>query len=315
MIVKMNDAIKRYNSSILALDYLNLEVNKGEVVGLLGPNGAGKTTAINAIVGLLDLDEGALSVFGEKQSTKNRALKKRLGLVTQEVTVYEELSAYENLRFFGSLYGLKGELLEARIHEVAKLIGLSERLKDSPKNYSGGMKRRLNIGCALLHKPELIIMDEPTVGIDPQSRNYILEFVKTLAKDTLTSIIYTSHYIEEVQAISDRVYIIDQGHIIASGTVKELIEKMKGDQVTEITVKDPHPKTLEAIKKIPDVKEATLKDGSYQIIIEAGISILDKLLMLVSNETILNVKNEEANLEDVFLMLTGKTLRDGGMHD
>ena len=315
MIVKMNDAIKRYNTNVLALDYLNLEVKEGEVVGLLGPNGAGKTTAINAIVGLLDLDEGDLTVFNETQSTKNRALKKRLGLVTQEVTVYEELSAYENLRFFGSLYGLKGDLLEERIIEVAKLIGLSDRLKDTPKTYSGGMKRRLNIGCALLHKPELIIMDEPTVGIDPQSRNYILEFVKALAKDAKTSIIYTSHYIEEVQAISDRVYIIDQGHIIASGTVKALIEKMKGDQITEITVKHPSEETLEAIKKLPDVKDASLNDLSYQIIIEAGISMLDKLLALVSKETVLNVKNEEANLEDVFLMLTGKTLRDGGSND
>jgi len=315
MIVKINDAIKRYQNDVLALDYLNLEIKKGEVVGLLGPNGAGKTTAINAIVGLLDLDEGELLVFGESQNTKNRPLKKRLGLVTQELTIYEELSAYENLRFFGSLYGLKGEQLEKRIIEVAKLIGLESRLKDVPKHYSGGMKRRLNIGCALLHKPELIIMDEPTVGIDPQSRNYILEFVKALAKDTDTSIIYTSHYIEEVQAISDRVYIIDQGHIIADGTVQSLIEKMKGDQITQITVKSPSKKSVETLKAMPDVKEVSLVENTYQIVLETGVSMLDKLLALLSSETILNVKNDEANLEDVFLMLTGKTLRDGGAHD
>jgi ABC-2 type transport system ATP-binding protein len=315
MIVKMTDAIKRYNEKVLALDYLNLEVNEGEVIGLLGPNGAGKTTAINAIVGLLDLDEGEIVVFGEKQSTKNRLLKKRLGLVTQEITVYEELSAYENLRFFGSLYGLKGDQLESRIIKVAKLIGLEERLKDIPKKYSGGMKRRLNIGCALLHEPELIIMDEPTVGIDPQSRNYILEFVKTLAKNTKTSIIYTSHYIEEVQAISDRVYIIDQGHIIAKGTVKELIQSMKGDQITLISVKNPSNESLEAIKALPDIKEVTLNDDTYQIIIEAGVNMIDKILSILAKETILNVKSEEANLEDVFLMLTGKSLRDGGSND
>ncbi len=315
MIVKMTDAIKRYNEKVLALDYLNLEVNEGEVIGLLGPNGAGKTTAINAIVGLLDLDEGEIVVFGEKQNTKNRLLKKRLGLVTQEITVYEELSAYENLRFFGSLYGLKGDKLESRIDEVAKLIGLEERLKDIPKKYSGGMKRRLNIGCALLHEPELIIMDEPTVGIDPQSRNYILEFVKTLAKNTKTSIIYTSHYIEEVQAISDRVYIIDQGHIIAKGTVKELIQSMKGDQITLVSVKNPSNESLETIKALPDIKEVTLKDDTYQIIIEAGVNMIDKILSILAKETILNVKSEEANLEDVFLMLTGKSLRDGGSND
>ncbi len=315
MVVEMKDAIKRYNGRVLALDYLSLEVNRGEVVGLLGPNGAGKTTAINAIVGLLNLDEGMIKVFGEDQSTKNRPLKKRIGLVTQEVTVYEELSAYENLRFFGSIYGLRGEQLERRIHEVAKLIGLEDRIKDIPKKYSGGMKRRLNIGCALLHEPELIIMDEPTVGIDPQSRNYILEFVKTLAKDANTSIIYTSHYIEEVQAISDKVYIIDQGHIIAKGTVKELISKMKGDQIVSISVKNHNVDSLKSLKALPDVKEVTFDEDTYQIIIEAGASILDKILVLLTKEIITNVNHQEATLEDVFLMLTGKSLRDGGSSD
>ncbi|MFU8786293.1 MAG: ABC transporter ATP-binding protein [Candidatus Izemoplasmataceae bacterium] len=311
MIVHMKDVIKRYQGERLALDYLNLEVKKGEVVGLLGPNGAGKTTAINAIVGLLDIDEGDVIVFGEKQNGKKLSLRSRIGLVTQEVTVYEDLSAYENLRFFGRLYGLKGDKLKQRIAEVAKLIGLTERLHEIPKRYSGGMKRRLNIGCALLHEPELIIMDEPTVGIDPQSRNYILEFVKELAKKTDTSIIYTSHYIEEVQAISDRVYIIDQGHIIAKGTVKELIEKIKGDQVIMIEVKNAKDETVQALKSINDVKEVSLDNNNYQIIAEAGASILDKVLNLLASQVIMNVSNQQANLEDVFLMLTGKSLRDG----
>jgi ABC-2 type transport system ATP-binding protein len=312
MIVHMKDVIKRYQGERLALDYLNLEVKKGEVVGLLGPNGAGKTTAINAIVGLLDIDEGDVIVFGEKQNGKKLSLRSRIGLVTQEVTVYEDLSAYENLRFFGRLYGLKGDKLKQRIAEVAKLIGLTERLHEIPKRYSGGMKRRLNIGCALLHEPELIIMDEPTVGIDPQSRNYILEFVKELAKKTDTSIIYTSHYIEEVQAISDRVYIIDQGHIIAKGTVKELIEKIKGDQVIMIEVKNAKDETVQALKSINDVKEVSLdNNNNYQIIAEAGASILDKVLNLLASQVIMNVSNQQANLEDVFLMLTGKSLRDG----
>ena len=311
MIVNLKDVIKRYQNERLALDYLNFSVQKGEVVGLLGPNGAGKTTAINAIVGLLDIDEGTVEVFGKKQNGKNTELRSRIGLVTQEVTVYEDLSAYENLRFFGKLYGLRGEQLKQRIEEVASLIGLEQRLHEVPKRYSGGMKRRLNIGCALLHEPELIIMDEPTVGIDPQSRNYILEFVKELAKKTDTAIIYTSHYIEEVQAISDRVYIIDQGHIIAKGTVKELIEKIKGDQVISIEVKQGNAELIENLKSISDVKEVHLNDNVYQIITEAGVNVLDKALAILSTQTIVNVQNQQANLEDVFLMLTGKSLRDG----
>ncbi len=311
MIVQMKDVLKRYNGERLALDYLSLNVNKGEVVGLLGPNGAGKTTAINAIVGLLDVDEGQLDVFGKKQNGNNRDLRKRIGLVTQEITVYEDLSAYENLRFFGKLYGLKGDHLEARIEKVAQLIGLSDRLKDLPKRYSGGMKRRLNIGCALLHEPELIIMDEPTVGIDPQSRNYIIEFVKDIAKQSDTAIIYTSHYIEEVQTVSDRVYIIDQGHIIASGTVNELIEKVRGDQLLMIKVKNPNESSVQKLKALDDVKEVHLNHDTYHLVIASDANILDKALSVIKDETFLNIDNQKANLEDVFLMLTGKTLRDG----
>ncbi len=311
MIVKMKDVIKRYQGNTLALDYFDLEVHAGEVVGLLGPNGAGKTTAIKALVGLHEVDGGIVEVFGQAQNGKNRDLRQRIGLVTQEITVYEELSAYENLRFFGRLYGLKGEALEQRIQEVGQRIGLADRLHDIPKKYSGGMKRRLNIGCALLHEPELIIMDEPTVGIDPQSRHYILSFVKDLAKKTNVSIIYTSHYIEEVEAIADRVYIVDQGHIIAHGTTKSLIEQMKGDATMHITVKQGSPATVTKLKALPDVKEVTLQDDTYHVIAHAGAVILDKVLAQLSQETIVHVASEQPTLEDVFLMLTGKSLRDG----
>jgi len=313
MIVKMKDVIKRYGDEVMALDYLNLEIKKGDVVGLLGPNGAGKTTAINIISGLLELDEGEIFVFGEKQTPKNKNVKKKIGLVTQEVTVYEDLSAYENLRFFGSLYGLKGKPLEDKIHEVAELVGITEKLHVIPKKYSGGMKRRLNIGCALLHDPELVILDEPTVGIDPQSRNYILEFIKKLAKEKNTSMIYTSHYIEEVEQISDFVYIIDQGHIIAKGTVKDLISKMKGDQIIDIEVRYPKEETVKSIKALPDVKDVYLEHQTYKIMIETSVNMLDQILQIVAKETVLHIKHNEPNLEDVFLMLTGKHLRDGGV--
>lgn len=311
MIVKLNNVIKRYQNEHLALDHLNFEVNKGEVVGLLGPNGAGKTTAIKSIVGLLDIDEGSIEVFNTQQNGRNKAIRKRIGLVTQEVTIYEDISAYENLLFFGKLYGLRGDFLKQRIEAVSKLIGLENRLKESPKRYSGGMKRRLNIGCALLHEPELIIMDEPTVGIDPQSRNYILEFVKQLAKQSNTAIIYTSHYIEEVEAIADRIYIIDQGHIIAKGTLDQLIAKIKGDNHTKIDVARADEAALSKIKAIADVKEATLKESAYHVVTLPGVNVLNKLLDILAPYNILNVENKQPNLEDVFLMLTGKSLRDG----
>lgn len=311
MIVSMKDVIKRYDGERLALDYLSLDVKAGEVVGLLGPNGAGKTTAISAIVGLLDIDEGIIEVFDKPQNNGNLETRKRIGLVTQEVTVYEDLSAYENLLFFGKLYGLRGERLKSRINTVAKLIGLEGRLHELPKKYSGGMKRRLNIGCALLHEPELIIMDEPTVGIDPQSRNYIIEFVKTLAKEADTAIIYTSHYIEEVEAIADRVYIIDQGHIIAKGTVQSLIESIKGDQRIAIDVKTPNENVLSALEAIDDVVGVRLENKTYHITAAAHADVLDKLLSILATQTIRNVANEQADLEDVFLTLTGKSLRDG----
>ncbi|MGM0436522.1 MAG: ABC transporter ATP-binding protein, partial [Bacillota bacterium] len=226
-------------------------------------------------------------------------------------TIYEDLSAYENLLFFGKLYGLRGDALKKRIETVSKLIGLQERIHDKPSRYSGGMKRRLNIGCALLHEPELIIMDEPTVGIDPQSRNYILDFVKTLAKDSDTAIIYTSHYIEEVEAIADRIFIIDEGHIIAKGTLDELIAKIKGDHHTMISVDTPSKKTLETFKAMDDVKEASLKDSTYHIVTLPGVNVLDALLKTLDEQKILQVYDKQPNLEDVFLMLTGKRLRDG----
>ena len=227
MIIKMEDVMKRFGRN-LALDSFNLEMSKGEVIGLLGPNGAGKTTCIRAIIGLIPVDNGEITVFDELQDGKNRAIKRRIGYVTQELTIYEEMSAMDNLAFFGSLYGLSKEQIARKIPEVAKVIGLEGRLHEQSKQFSGGMKRRLNIGCALMHDPELIIMDEPTVGIDPQSRNFILEFVKELASNG-TSILYTSHYIEEVEAVASRICIMDQGHTIASGTLPELIARIKGD--------------------------------------------------------------------------------------
>lgn len=308
MILKMENVIKRFGNH-LALDYLNLEVKRGEVVGLLGPNGAGKTTCIQTIVGLLPVDEGEITVFHMKQNGKNRDIKRKIGYVTQEITIYEDMTVKENLSFFGNLYGLKKPELETRIQEVAKIIGLEDRIHDRPKHFSGGMKRRLNIGCSLLHQPELLIMDEPTVGIDPQSRNYILEFVKKISSIGV-SVLYTSHYIEEVAAISDRVYIMDQGHVIASGTIPELIGRIQGDSHILVDVAIGDEKKRDELLAIPDIKEVVLNGNQYHIVVAGGVSIIDKIVEILSPLRIMNINSKQPNLEDVFLTLTGKQLRD-----
>lgn len=308
MIIKMEDVMKRFGRN-LALDSFNLEMSKGEVIGLLGPNGAGKTTCIRAIIGLIPVDNGEITVFDELQDGKNRAIKRRIGYVTQELTIYEEMSAMDNLAFFGSLYGLSKEQIARKIPEVAKVIGLEGRLHEQSKQFSGGMKRRLNIGCALMHDPELIIMDEPTVGIDPQSRNFILEFVKELASNG-TSILYTSHYIEEVEAVASRICIMDQGHTIASGTLPELIARIKGDSHILIDVRISSEEKLKELRAIPEIKEAALLDNQYLIVVPGGIIVFDKIIAVLSSQSIVNVNSKQPNLEDVFLTLTGKQLRD-----
>jgi ABC-2 type transport system ATP-binding protein len=309
MILKMENVIKRFNDN-LALDYLSLEVEKGEVIGLLGPNGAGKTTCIKSIIGLLPIDEGEISVFDLKQDGKNKKIRSQIGFVTQEITIYDDMTARENLAFFGSLYGLKKQELENRINEVSKIIGLEERINDRPSQFSGGMKRRLNIGCSILHRPKLLIMDEPTVGIDPQSRNYILDFVKKTASEG-TTVIYTSHYIEEVEAIASRVYIMDQGHVIASGTLQELIGRITGDSHILVDVAIASEVQKEELLAMPDIKEVIIKENQYHIIVPGGVSIIDKIVAVLAPLRIVNVNSKQPNLEDVFLTLTGKQLRDG----
>lgn len=308
MILKMENVIKRFNGN-LALDYLSLDVEEGEVIGLLGPNGAGKTTCIKSIIGLLPVDEGDITVFGIKQDGKNKSIRSQIGFVTQDVTIYEDMTARENLTFFGSLYGLEKQVLKDRTKQVARIIGLEGRLDDRPKNFSGGMKRRLNIGCSILHRPRLLIMDEPTVGIDPQSRNYILDFVKKVAAEG-TTVIYTSHYIEEVEAIASRIYIMDQGHIIASGTLRELIARIKGDSHILVDVRMASEELKEELLKMADIKEVVIKENQYHIIVPGGITIIDKIINVLAPLGVVNVNSKQPNLEDVFLTLTGKQLRD-----
>lgn len=308
-IASMENVVKRFGS-VQALDHVSFEIAEGEVLGLLGPNGAGKTTAIRTLAGLIGADSGQIMLLGRPQDVNNIELKRNIGLVTQEVTVYEELTAEENLRFFGGLYGVKGEELRRRIKETLAFVGLTDHAKKAPGKFSGGMQRRLNIACALIHSPKLLIMDEPTVGIDPQSRNYILESVTHLTKQG-TTVLYTSHYMEEVQAIASRIVIMDSGRVIASGTLEELIGRIQHEETIRITVADGDDALTERFRGIQDVKSVKLNGARYTIVSGAGSGNLNRLLAVAQqSHTITDIETEKPTLEDVFLTLTGKKLRD-----
>jgi len=307
----MKNVVKRYGDT-LALDHLNLNVNEGEILGLLGPNGAGKTTAIRTLCGLIDADSGEATVMGKKQSIKNLEARREIGLVTQEITVFTDLSAIENLRYFGGLYGLKGAELAANVDEMLKFVGLSDRAKKKPGTFSGGMQRRLNIACALVHKPKLVIMDEPTVGIDPQSRNHILESVKDIAKNG-TTVIYTTHYMEEVQAICDRISIMDMGRVITEGTLDELTSRIQHEQKVHLAAVVPSDALTTDLKEIGGVKNVAVNGNYYTITSAADSGNVSRIMEIAGRHGgVTSFSEEKPNLENVFLTLTGKKLRDEG---
>ena len=232
-VIEVKGLRKKYKNNE-ALKGLNFDLYKGEILGILGPNGAGKSTTINILSTILKKDGGEILYFGEPINEMNiNKIKAKLGIVPQDVAVFEDISAYKNLTFFGSLYGLKGEKLEKAVDYALEFAGLTNRKKDKPKTYSGGMKRRLNIACAIVHKPEILILDEPTVGIDPQSRNHILEDLKKL-KNEGTTIIYTTHYMEEIEQIADRVVIVDKGKKVEEGTIGELLDKYSEENLESL---------------------------------------------------------------------------------
>ncbi len=309
-IVVMRDVVKRYGET-LALDHVDFELQKGEILGLLGPNGAGKTTAIHGLVGLLPMDGGSIEVFGQKQGTAVPDLRRRIGLVTQDVTIFEDLTARENLRFFAGLYGIKEPLRGERIRETLEFVGLEKNADILTKKFSGGMKRRLNIACALTHKPELLIMDEPTVGIDPQSRNHILESVRRL-RDAGTTIIYTTHYMEEAQAVASRIIIMDLGHVIAQGTVDDLVERIQYEEKILLEVGEPSPRLMEDLRRVAGVKEVRAQGARVTVVSRAGSANLDRVISCAQSAGgVRSIAAEKPTLEDVFLALTGKSLRDG----
>ena len=306
------EQIKKNFGNIQAVDGINLEIKEGEIVGLLGPNGAGKSTTISMISTLYKPTSGQLFFDGKDIIKEPKWIKPHLGYVPQEIALYDSLSGFENLKYFGGLYGLSGAELKKRISAVSEIIGIDDRLKDKVSQYSGGMKRRINIGVALLHQPKLIIMDEPTVGIDPQSRNHILETVKRLNQDGMT-VIYTSHYMEEVEAICKNVYIMDHGKVIAEGTQDALIEQSQSHTSIRLKFDKEAATYMNDIKQISHVM-AINKESENEISLlvsgngnsqkEVIHAVMGMDLGLVSFDV------TKPNLEQVFLKLTGRGLRD-----
>lgn len=303
--------IKKYYKKVRAVDGIDLEVRQGEILGILGPNGAGKSTAISVISSLIRPDEGDVFFKGESILKNPAAIRQVMGIVPQEVALYPDLSAAENLKFFGKLYGLRGEKLKTRMQEVLDLLELNGRAKDAVKNYSGGMKRRVNIGAALLHHPEVLIMDEPTVGIDPQSRSHILDTVKALNQKGMT-IIYTSHYMEEVEQLCDRIYVMDHGKVIATGTKEDLKNLMGGDDIVSLKTDRASEGFLKDLRGNLKVKNADQKGNSITLMVQKDCDILSDIFEAASRNGVklksLDIKTP--TLEDVFLYLTGRGLRD-----
>ncbi|WP_424765914.1 ATP-binding cassette domain-containing protein [Paenibacillus sp. sgz302251] len=311
-LVAFREVVKKYDTA-LTVNHLTFNIEEGEIFGLLGPNGAGKSTTINMLSGLLDPSGGDITVEGFSIRKQPLEVKRRIGLVPQELAIYENLSARENVAFFAKLYGLRGKLLRDRIDEALQFVGLLERAKDKPSTFSGGMKRRLNMACAIMHRPKLIIMDEPTVGIDPQSRNHILESVRELNRLGST-VIYTSHYMEEVEAICSRIGILDQGKLIAHGTKDELKRQAGQEEKLVFEIDRRFEEAIAEMEEHPGVKrlEESGNGKTVEVTVKESPSILQDLLFILQKHdiTLRKLTRVEPNLETLFLQMTGRTLRD-----
>jgi ABC-2 type transport system ATP-binding protein len=294
-----------------AVQGISFEVRQGEIFSLLGPNGAGKTTAISMLSCLLRPDEGDARVMGHSIRSDPMGVKSVLGVVPQEIAVYEDLTARENLTFWGKMYGLRGAALASRVDEVLDIIDLRERAGERVGKYSGGMKRRVNIAVALLHKPKVIYMDEPTVGIDPQSRRNILDSVVTL-KDQGMTVLYTTHYMEEAQELSDQIAIMDHGKLIACGAHESLV-KLVGQQTRiDLTLDVEARRVLGAWRSVAGVTRVSAEDGLVSVLADDSNRVLPRLFESATRHSarITSVDIREPNLEAVFLHLTGRALRD-----
>ncbi|MBR5057358.1 MAG: ABC transporter ATP-binding protein [Clostridiales bacterium] len=308
-IIKVDGLVKRYKE-LIAVDNFSMSVNEGEILGLLGPNGSGKSTTINCILSLLEFDKGTITIMGKEMSPKAYDLKSQIGVVPQEVSVFEELTVYENIDFFCGLYIKDKDERKKKVQEAIDFVGLNEFKKFRPKKLSGGLKRRLNIACGIAHNPKIIFFDEPTVAVDPQSRNKILEGIEELREKGAT-IIYTSHYMEEVEQLADRVIIIDKGQLIAEGSVDKLKSMIKKSEMIKISVKGITDEDLEKIKNLENIFSVDYDGKHLKVEAGKGNNVVEVIKVLEEKGyKMKNVYSEQPTLNDVFLELTGKELRD-----
>ncbi len=309
-VIEVCNLTKKYKG-VKAVDQLSFEVKEGEILGLLGPNGSGKTTTINCLLSLLHYQEGTIRIFGKEMRPDSYDLKRQIGVVFQEVAVFEELSVYDNIDYFCGLYIEDKKIRKQYIIEAMKLVGIEKYQKFYPKQLSGGLLRRLNIACGIAHKPKLIFLDEPTVAVDPQSRNNILEGIEKLRQQGAT-IVYTTHYMEEVEMICDRIIILDQGKILAQGTADSLKELSDIDEKITVEVDSMDDKVVEKLKKMKTVDEVRFHMNVFVVTYKKGKNNLSELIQLLQDNhiTYRNIYSSKPTLNDVFLSLTGKELRD-----
>lgn len=309
-VVKIDNLVKRYGE-LVALDHFSLEIKEGEVFGLLGPNGSGKTTTINCLLSLLSFDKGSIEIFGKKMTPVSYDIKKEIGVIMQNVIVSEELNVYENIDYFCGLYITDKKLRKQYVEEAIKFVGLEDFTKFYPKKLSGGLLRRLNIACGIAHKPKLIILDEPTVAVDPQSRNKILEGIQELNRNGVT-IIYTSHYMEEIEQICTRIAIMDKGRKVAEGTKDELKRMIKNTETISVEVLGLGEDILTEIRTLPHVYDVKYDEKLLVISCSGGKHNLIRILDVLQKREVGfgRVYSELPTLNEVFLEITGKALRD-----
>ena len=309
-IIEVKNLVKQYKE-LKAIDDLSFEVHAGEILGLLGPNGSGKSTTINCILSLLEFQQGTIKIFGKEMKPDSYDIKSKIGVVFQEVSVFDELTVYENIDYFCGLYIKDGAVRKQYIEDAVRLVGLEDFQKFYPKKLSGGLLRRLNIACGIAHKPELIFLDEPTVAVDPQSRNNILDGIKQLRESGAT-IVYTTHYMEEVEKLCDRVIILDKGKILASGTTDELKKKAKIEEKVTVEIRSFNPEAVQKIRELDNVDQVTYDGNILQIVYQKGrnnlADMIDYLKKVGADYS--KIYSERPTLNDVFLELTGKELRD-----
>lgn len=308
--ILVENLVKRYKK-VLALDHFSFSSNTNEIIGLLGPNGCGKTTAINCMLSLLSFDKGRVQLFGEDVNPNNNAIKEKIGIVPQELAFFEKLNVTENIDFFCGLYVSNNKERQALVEEAIQFVGLEKYRKFMPKQLSGGLKRRLNIACGIAHKPQIIFLDEPTVAVDAQSRNFMLEGIKKMKDDGCT-IVYTTHYLEEAEMLCDRLVIMDNGRSVASGTLSELQRSISADETINIKLLDTASNFADKVRSLENVIDVKKTGETYQIHFKKGNNNLSEFIHFIEREGIVysEFSSEKPSLSDVYLELTGKELRD-----